>query len=94
MKLSLIAIFILLVGCAGKNDVSIPAASQSTEQHFCDINCQTGGLDGWYNVPVDCQQDAQANSSAPDWYMNCDGLTYTRYDGKNVGCTMPQLVCQ
>lgn len=87
-----ILFIILSLACTGK---SLQVTSEAgPPREMCDIDCVTGGLDGWYTVPNSCDQDAQANPAAPDWYMNCNGMTYTPYDGGAWSCSIPTGICQ
>lgn len=87
-------VLVHLLGCAADVAPSTGLAEPTRhDQSFCDINCQTGGLDGWYNVPASCDQLAAANPSAPDWYLDCAGVTYTPYEKGAYSCQIPENVC-
>jgi hypothetical protein len=90
-------VLVHLLGCSAAPAPSSCDGGVADPQKYvriCDVDCQTGGLNGWWDVPPSCDPAAQPNPSAPDWFMNCQGLRYTPYAGGVYACTFPQNVCQ
>jgi hypothetical protein len=86
-------VLVHVLGCSASAPTECDSGP-ATVIRVCDVDCQTGGLNGWWDVPPACDPAAQPNPSAPDWFMNCQDLMYTPYKGGAWPCDMPKDVCQ